>query len=168
MGRRGLAALVALNWAGHALLAAGLFAPAMRIVPRMRPLTGLAKWLGLVDEPRSYSVLGGILELLREGHAVIGGALLCFSVLFPLAKLVVLRAGLRDARRAAPVTPAHRIASALGKYSMVDVFVIALLVVASRTFPGGTRITILWGAYAFGGAALLSTAVGIGLGRLAG
>ncbi|MFQ5843931.1 MAG: paraquat-inducible protein A [Planctomycetota bacterium] len=167
MARTGhVAALEGLNWAGHVLLALGLFGPCMTITPRMKAHTGLARWLGLVDDPETYSILSGIGELLRGGKVVIGTVLLVFSVLFPVAKLVVLRAGLADARSGSPITPAHRIASVLGKYSMVDVFVIALLVVASQSFPGGTTITILWGTYTFAGAALLSTAVGIGLARL--
>lgn len=130
----------------------------------MRPVTGVARWLGLVDDPREHSVLGAILKLFTRGHAGIGLLLLIFSVLFPIAKLVLLRAALADAR-SGKTSRVDRVAAALGKYSMVDVFVIALLVVASQSFPGGTTIEVRWGAYAFAGAALLSTAVGAGLAR---
>jgi paraquat-inducible protein A len=164
--KRYAVALESLNWSGHVLLALGLFGPCMTITPQMKPHTGLARWLGLVNDPETYSILSGISELLRGDRWVIGAVLLVFSVLFPTAKLVVLRAGLADVRTGSTVTRAHRLASTLGKYSMVDVFVIALLVVASQSLPGGTTIDILWGTYAFAGAALLSTIVGVGLTRL--
>lgn len=162
-----LSMLVALNWVGHGLLACGLFAPCMTITPRLEPHTGLAEWLGLVDRPETYSIFSGVWKLLRGGNVAIGVVLLVCSVLIPLAKLVAYRAGLADLRSGRPVTPTHRLAAAIGKYSMVDVFVIALFVFSSQTFPGGTEIELLWGTYAFGGAALLSIAVGFGLGRAA-
>ena len=43
-----------------------------------------------------------------------------------------------------------------GKKHMVDVFAIALLVVASKTMAGGSRIDVEWGTIAFATAALLS------------
>lgn len=39
---------------------------------------------------------------------------------------------------------------------MIDVFVIALIVVASRTLAGGLRIELRWGVIAFAAAALCS------------
>ena len=159
--------LVSLNWAGHALLACGLFAPCMTITPQLEPHTGLAEWLGLVDRPETYSIFSGVWKLLRGGNVPIGMILIVCSVLIPLAKLIVYRAGLADLRDGRPVTPAHRLAAAIGKYSMVDVFVVALFVISSQRLPGGTTIELLWGTYAFGGAALLSIAVGFGLGRAA-
>ena len=37
-----------LNWAGHLLLALGLFGPCMTVTPHMGDIEGLAKWLGLL------------------------------------------------------------------------------------------------------------------------
>jgi uncharacterized paraquat-inducible protein A len=48
---------------------------------------------------------------------------------------------------------------------MVDVFVVALLVVTSKSYPGGTTVEIEWGIFAFAGAALLSMLVGAGVTR---
>jgi paraquat-inducible protein A len=160
-------ALAALNWAGHVLLALGLVAPCMTITPHAEPHEGLARWLGLMKEPKTWSILGGIGKLLRGGNVAVGVALLAFSVLVPVAKLVVVRAALDDARGGRGASPALRVAVAIGKYSMVDVYVVALLVVAAQTLPGGTTIELRWGAFAFAGAALLAIPVSARVARLA-
>jgi Paraquat-inducible protein A len=145
-----------LNWANHLLLGAGLFAPCMTVTPHMGSLDDLARWLGLVREPKTYSVATGILQLLSGGNVAIGIVLLVFSALFPVAKLVVLRVALADARRGLAAGRAHDIAARYGRYSMADVFVLALVVVVSKSFPGGTTVDVRWGAFAFAAAALLS------------
>jgi len=146
-------ASVVLVWAAHAMLGIGLCAPCMTVTPRLGPVDALGRWLGLVDAPRTYSVASGVLRLLTGGNVAIGIVLLAFSVIFPVAKLVVLRACLAEGRQGR----AHAIVARFGKYSMADVFVLALLVVASKSFPGGTTVEIRWGAYAFAAAALTST-----------
>lgn len=148
--------LALLNWSGHVLLGLGLFGPCMTVTPRMDPVQGLAKWLGLVGEAKTYSILSGVHALLFGGNVGIGLVLLFFSVLFPIAKLVALRVCIADTR----LGRSHALAARFGKYSMVDVFVIALLVVASKSYPGGTTVEIGWGIFAFGAAALLSMLVG--------
>lgn len=130
-------------WAAHVLLGVGIAAPCMTVTPRMGEHTGFAKWVGLVDAPRSYSILGGIRHLLGGDGIWLGIVLLGFSVLFPIAKLIALR------------MQSSKLAS-IGKYSMVDVFVIAMLVVASKSFPGGTEISMAWGIYPFAAAALFT------------
>jgi paraquat-inducible protein A len=133
----------------------------MTVTPRMEPVQGLAEWLGLVGEAKTYSIVSGVLALLRGGNIGIGLVLLFFSVLFPVAKLVALRVCIADAR----LGRSHALAARFGKYSMVDVFVIALLVVASKSYPGGTTVDIEWGVFAFGAAALLSMLVGAAVAR---
>jgi paraquat-inducible protein A len=142
-----------LNWVCHGVLAVGLTAPCMTIVSRMGEATDLVRELGLLAEPESYSVLTGIGALFNNGDIAIGVLLSVFSVLFPFAKLVVVRLTLGPAgvpRRLLAVT------AILSKYSMTDVFVIALLVIASKTLPGGSEIRLEWGTLAFATAALLS------------
>ncbi len=143
--------LLVLTWAAHVLLGVGLCAPCMTVTPRIGPLEGLGRWLGLIDEPKTYSVATGVLQLLRGGNVAIGLVLLVFSVLFPLTKLVVLRAALAGA---GPFGRAHDLVARFGRYSMADVFVLALLVVVSKSFPGGTTVEVRWGAFAFAAAAL--------------
>ncbi|MHC4547489.1 MAG: paraquat-inducible protein A [Planctomycetota bacterium] len=141
-----------LNWLGHVLLGLGLCGPCMTVTPRLEPVQGLAEWLGLVGEPKTYSIVTGVRALLGGGNVWIGLVLLIFSVLFPLAKVVALRICIADARRGR----GHALAARFGRYSMVDVFVIALLVVAGKSYPGGTTVEIEWGIFAFGAAALLA------------
>jgi len=155
-------------WGAHVLLGVGLFGPCMTVTPHMGPVEDLARWLGLVDQPRTYSVATGILQLLRGGNVAIGLVLLFFSILFPLAKLVLLRAALADARRGVAAGRAHDLVARLGRYSMADVFVLALLVVVSKSFPGGTTVEVRWGAFAFAGAALLSLILAPRVARLGG
>jgi uncharacterized paraquat-inducible protein A len=148
-------------WAVHVLLGVGLFAPCMTVTPRAGPLEGLGRWLGLVDEPRTYSVVSGVLRLISGGNVAIGIVLLLFSVLFPMAKLVILRGAIADAAAGR----AHEFASRFGRYSMADVFVVALIVVVSRSFPGGTTVDVRWGAFAFAAAAVLSLLLAARVGR---
>jgi paraquat-inducible protein A len=145
-----------LLWSAHILLGVGLAAPCMTIVPRLGAHTALGAWLGLLDEPRSFSILTGIRGLLAGNGLWIGLLLLVFSVLFPLAKLIGLRIALADLAANRPLNRLHRLLANVGKYSMADVFVVALLVVASKSFPGGTEVQIRWGLYAFASAALLT------------
>jgi paraquat-inducible protein A len=49
-----------------------------------------------------------------------------------------------------------KIMEKLGKWSMLDVFVIASLVVCFKGFPGGTHIQVQWGIYLFALSVLLS------------
>lgn len=144
-----------LNWLCHGFLAVGLTAPCMTIVTRMGEATELAHDMGLLPSPESYSVLRGIIALFDNGDLAIGILLLVFSVLFPVTKLIVVRLTLKVDPAAAP----HRLLSfiaVLSKYSMIDVFVIALMVIASKTLPGGSEIDLEWGTIAFATAALLS------------
>ena len=158
--------LTALNWLNHAVLGLGLCAPCMTITPRMGEHTGLAKWLGLLDEPKTYSIVGGVWKLLQGGNVPIGVILLLFSVCFPIVKLGVLRVALAQERRGPAESPgsALRFVHRFGRYSMVDVLVVALLVVAGQSFPGGTTVDLRWGTYAFAGSVLLATIVAGGLG----
>ena len=153
---RGWKPWAALNWLCHGVLAVGLMAPCMTIVPRLGSATDVARAAGLLPQAQSYSVLSGVLALFEDGDLVIAILLMTFSVVFPVAKLVVVRLTLQgDVRGAMP----HRLLAAMAvvsKYSMTDVFVIALIVVASRTLPGDSQIDIEWGAIAFALAALLS------------
>ena len=134
-------------WVAHVLLGVGLCAPCMTVTPRAGPLEGLGRWLGILGEPKTYSVASGVLKLLSGGNVAVGIILLVFSVLFPVAKLVILRAATEGR--------AHDLAARFGRYSMADVFVLALMVVVSKSFPGGTTVEVRWGAFAFAAAAML-------------
>jgi len=80
----------------------------------------------------SYSVLGGIADLAHSDQLLLALIVLAFSFVFPIAKLVLLGALLAspvgEERRARLL----RILGALGRWSMLDVFVVAILIGAVK------------------------------------
>ncbi len=151
----------AVNWLAHGLLGAGLFAPAFTVTPRLAPHNDLARWLGMLDAPKTYSIAGGIRHLVLDGQPGIGLVLFVFSVVFPIAKLALARACLNEGQSG----PIHTWMARVSKFSMADVFVLALVVLAAKTFPGGTTVSLHYGIYLFGAAALLSTAAAFAVAR---
>ncbi len=110
-------------------------------------------------DPQDYSVLSGIFFLYEEGgfsNWTIATVLLLFSVAFPTAKLVNLALLVRRP----PHTAKSRLdwLTKLGPWSMADVFVVSLTVLAFKAFPGGTRIYVAIGYYFFLASVLLAMA----------
>jgi paraquat-inducible protein A len=113
----------------------------------------------------SYSVLGGIIDLARSDEVLLALVVLAFSVVFPIVKLLtlarVLFRTLPEEQRARTV---HTL-ELLGRWSMLDVFVIAILI-------GSVHLGILSEAYAergiyvFAGGILLSMFSTYGVQRL--
>jgi paraquat-inducible protein A len=105
----------------------------------------------------TFSVLSGIQALQDEGHRGLAALLFFFSIVFPVAKIVALAViwcvRMTDAARR---TVLHWL-MVLGKWSMLDVFVVAVIVVAVKmglfadAFPQK-------GIYYFGFSVLLSMA----------
>jgi paraquat-inducible protein A len=136
-----------------ALLVAGLSLPVMELRTALRD--------------RSYSVVTGIVDLASGGNVLLAGVVFLFSVVFPIAKLVALLAvselRLPRGRRARVL----RTLAVLGRWSMLDVFVIVVLVGAVRLgwlSSGRPRA----GIYVFGAAILLSMLATVVLERLSG
>ncbi|MCB9916022.1 MAG: paraquat-inducible protein A [Planctomycetes bacterium] len=123
----------------------------------------------VVRAPESYSVMGGVRDLWEVGNPVLAVILFGFSVLFPVLKLAAL-----FALWWRPWAPARRASwchwlKALGKWSMLDTFVVVLLV---GTVQLSKLITIVrtWpepAVYAFGASILLATALTFRMARLA-
>ena len=83
-----------------------------------------------LGEHRVYSLVGGIMELFKSGNIFIGTILLVFSVIFPFAKLVMLLAATSGS---APLSARsrrvmHNIAVVTGKYSLLDLLVVAVMI----------------------------------------
>src|SRR5262245_5110420 len=108
-----------------------------------------------LKDDTTFSVLSGTFDLLKSGHVGIGLLILFFSILFPSAKIVALYA-----LWFAPMAPEStfrplRWLEFLGKWSMLDVFVVGILVgtldlgILAETTPRA-------GAYVFTAAVLLS------------
>lgn len=116
----------------------------VRYVPALLAIAVAALGLGLVlpiMEVRSfwifhgtYSILDGIALLIRQGDIGIALLVIAFSIAVPVAKnlaLLVVWWRWRDGRPVAHSVPV--LLEAIGKWSMLDVFVVALLVFAAKT-----------------------------------
>ena len=139
-----------------ALLGLGLVAPCMTIRPGFGDYETLVRLLHPdYAAPSTYSVLSGILAMARQDNQGLAVLLFCFSAVFPTAKLAMMAWAtqkLADRRRPGVwLTLAHH----TGKFSMLDVMVLALIVVAIKGLPGGSRITLGWGVWAFAGSVVL-------------
>lgn len=102
-----------------------------------------------------YSVIQGVLELLKHGDYVLSLILFFFCVIFPIVKLLVLwilwEAKLTDEKRQQFL----KWLALLGKWSMLDVFVVAIIIVLVKLGPlAKTEAQV--GVYVFAAAILWS------------
>ena len=149
------------------LLGAGLAGPCMAIHPSFGNLDGWVKLLKPnLTRPTEYSVVGGITTLIHNGSAALGLLLLAFSVLFPTVKLAVMAAATSALHQGRPAGALMRLAHHAGKFSMLDVFVAGLLVLAIKGLPGGSRVTLGWGVAAFAASVVIAMLAGMIIGRL--
>ena len=108
----------------------------------------------IISEAETYSIYGGIESFWIDGNYILASIVFLFSIVFPITKLLALTAILL--RRG---TPAARHATVgwlelLGKWSMLDVFIIAVFVGAIRL--GIAEATSRPGIYVFAAAIALS------------
>ncbi|MBL9205074.1 MAG: paraquat-inducible protein A [Opitutaceae bacterium] len=97
----------------------------------------------------AVSVVAGIITLFREGEYFLFAILALFTLIFPVAKLGLLALvwmerdhDLQKMRRL------HQRVAQLAKWSMLDVFVVAILIVAMKS-AGMAKIQIGPGLYLF-------------------
>lgn len=136
-----------------ALIVAGLSLPVMSIEK-------------LVFWEDSYSIIDGVISLQREGYYLLAAIIFVFSVVFPNLKLIALAV-----TWFAPLTPDSRDRALwwmkiLGKWSMLDVFVVAVTIVLSRS-SAVLDAEPRFGLYLFAGGVLLSLVVAIWIDVLA-
>lgn len=89
----------------------------------------------------SYSIFDGILLLLHEGDILIASVITAFSIVVPALKIMVLLGVWQGMRRGRPVSGRlMAVLETIGKWSMLDVFVVALLVFSAKasTFVDAT------------------------------
>jgi paraquat-inducible protein A len=96
------------------------------------PLIRVEKAIVLSND---YSVWSGVVGLWEERDWLLAGVVFFFSFVFPIAKLILLF-GIWFT----PVPQARRVSllnglETLGRWSMLDVFVVAILVVATKLEP---------------------------------
>jgi paraquat-inducible protein A len=140
LARRWDAALAIL--ASAILLGIGLFLPVLTIEK-------------LVVFENTFSVASGIVALVKEGDWFLAAVIFIFSVVFPIAKLAVLwliwwgEVGKRRRERLLGWL------KSMGKWSMLDVFVVALTIVSVKLGALATAQPRV-GIYVFGASVLLS------------
>jgi paraquat-inducible protein A len=82
----------------------------------------------------AVSVVGGIITLFHEGEYFLFAILTLFTLVFPCVKLGLLTVTwLEREHDLARVRRLHHWVESLGKWSMLDVFVVAILIVAMKS-----------------------------------
>jgi paraquat-inducible protein A len=119
----------------------------------------ITEQLGSVEES---TILGGVVLLIELGSAPIAVVIFVASVMVPLGKLITLYYLVWSVKRGSTIprrqrTAMYRAAEFIGKWSMVDVFVVAILValihltglmvirpgIAALCFAGVVLVTML-------------------------
>lgn len=148
------------------LLGAGLVAPAMTVQPAFGKFDS---WVRLLEpdatRPTTYSLLGGIRALIDHGDVAIGLLLLGFSVIFPIVKLSLMSWSAARLEAGVAGGTALTLAQHSGKFSMLDVLVVAMLVLAIKGLPGGSTLTLRVGVWLFAASVGISLVVAILLHR---
>lgn len=130
-------------WTAACLLLAGL----------VSPIITLTKFM-LVEN--TFSVLSGVVELLMEGRIFLFLLIAGFSIVLPILKLWVLyRLVSKRAAMQASVRKLLHWMHLYGKWSMLDVFVVAILVVAVK-LGAIADVEMRFGLYAFAASVLLT------------
>lgn len=127
------------------MLAGAVFLPFMSVVK--------------LGQAETYSLLGGIRQLWEQHEAALALIIGGFSLVFPLVKNALL---VLATTRLLPLTAPHRrslhaFAAKTAKYSMLDVFVVAVLVVVVK-LGDSTEVQVRSGLFLFCAAIALSMA----------
>lgn len=151
-----------------AFLGIGLVAPCMSIVTSFGRYEG---WLRLVAPEvlpgqQEYSLLGGIFAIMQNGNVALGVLLLAFSCVFPTFKLMLMGWANEALALGRPAGTMFGLAHHAGKFSMLDVMVLALLVIAIKGLPGSSELRLEWGVWAFACSVVLSLIISLLLYRM--
>ncbi len=138
-------------WIRTLINIAGLMTLALFITSLFSPLFTLEKFYFFSN---TVSVLSALISLLNEGHIFLFFIIFIFSIAFPLFKLIVMLY-IWNSEAGAIIQKLLTLIHHLGKWSMLDVFVVALLVVSIK-FDQMAEMKIHYGLYLFLGAVLLS------------
>ena len=141
------------------LYGVGLFTPMATIQ---------TKFLPFVDRSTSYSLVRTIQNIFTDGDHVLGVVLVLFTFVFPVTKFFSLFMGLWGGWRPHN-SRLYRWMRATGRWSMLDVFVVAILVVflRVRSLGGGMSMSPEVGIYCFGASVLLAIWAGDTIDRTA-
>ena len=130
------------------LYVAGLWLPMATITTRFPPF---------VNKTESYNLLQTIRNLFQDHDYILGVIIVLFTLVFPITKFFSLFMGLWGRWRA-DNSRLYRWMKATGRWSFLDVFVVAILVVMLRveTMAGDFGMKPDPGIYCFGASVLLA------------
>jgi paraquat-inducible protein A len=113
-------------------------------------------------EFKSYSLVGGIVQLFKRGYWMIGTILFLFSVCFPYAKLLSILIATSSLVKLKTITRQrlHKLAKATGRYSILDLLVVAVMIVVIR-FDKLLEVKAMSGTILFAIAVFLSIVAGL-------
>jgi paraquat-inducible protein A len=125
-------------------LAIGIFSPVMTFKK-------------LIFYKNTFSIHSGLVTLFKEGEYILFLIIFVFTILFPTVKILLL--SLIHYFRFWPQEKREKLLhylSHVSKWSMLDVFIVALLVVIVRLGIAG-KVEVRWGLYVFAVSVILST-----------
>jgi len=123
------------------------------VVGLVAPIITLKKFV-LIEN--TFSVLGGVIELLNEGQVFLFIVIAGFSVVLPLLKIGILNKLLSIKKKnKSNIDKYLHWMHLYGKWSMLDVFVVAVLVVVVKLGVIAS-VEMRFGLYAFATAVLLT------------
>ena len=107
----------------------------------------------------TFSIFSGLVQLINERKFFLFVVIFLFSVILPLVKLAVLfRLLISSDQNQARLHKYLQLMHPYGTWSMLDVFVVALLVVAVK-LGAVASVETHYGLYAFGAAVLLTMVI---------
>ncbi|MCU7939999.1 MAG: paraquat-inducible protein A [gamma proteobacterium symbiont of Bathyaustriella thionipta] len=128
-----------------------LFTLVLFLISLISPLFTLEKFYFFSN---TVSLFSALLSLIDKGHLFLFLIIFIFSILFPVFKLAVILY-LWNSHAGAIVQRLLRLIHQFGKWSMLDVLVVALMVVSIK-FDAVADMQIHYGLYLFLGSVILS------------
>ena len=155
----------------HSALPAYWFIPLLLTLTLLLLCTGqilpcmkITKYWGI--QKTTISIIQGVMELYRDGGYFLASLILLFSVLFPIVKLsMLLVLWLRSFARHGRRKFLHWL-GVLGKWSMLDVFLAAIMIVVIQA-KGLVRVQSMLGIYLFATAIFASIGLTVWISHLA-
>lgn len=108
--------------------------------------------------PVGYQYLLGIIKsLFEEGSFFLGIIIFLFSVVFPVLKIVLCAIALIPSQKRDAKDKIIRAIGYVSKWSMADVFIVALIIVMFKAKGFNFKFTAEWGLYFYAISAILSS-----------
>lgn len=122
------------------------------VVGLVSPIITVKKFM-LIEN--TFSVLGGTIQLLKDGQFFLFFIISGFSIALPLLKIAILTKLINSKTDAKNLQRYLHWMHLYGKWSMLDVFVVAVLVVAVK-LGAIASVEMQYGLYAFAAAVILT------------